>query len=141
MKYDDASWHYGGDFPTDSPEEYSGVHIALFMKWCFLKGWAGDIHVSETDTKKVIEGSLTATEFFFKYCDGKFTDEDLNEEGNVFAAQYYGDEGLYLNDFAENFGDQMYVSPESEFNYPKFSKMLDRRYKSKGLVKKPFWKL
>ena len=65
---------------------------------------------------------------------GKFTDEDLNEEDNVFAAQYYGDEGLYLNDFAENFGNQMYVSSESEFNYPKFSKMLDNRYKSEQLV-------
>jgi len=44
MKYDDASWHYGGDFPIGSPEEYGGTHIALFMKWCFVKGWAGDIH-------------------------------------------------------------------------------------------------
>ena len=21
MKYDDASWHYGGDFPADLPQE------------------------------------------------------------------------------------------------------------------------
>jgi len=44
MKYDDASWHYGGDFSIGSPEEYGGTYIALFMKWCFVKGWAGDIH-------------------------------------------------------------------------------------------------
>jgi len=33
-----------GDFSIGSPEEYGGTHIALFMKWCFVKGWAGNIH-------------------------------------------------------------------------------------------------
>jgi|GEM_PF-4641510 len=35
MKYDDASWHSGGE---TSPDAYGGVHIALFMKYGFTKG-------------------------------------------------------------------------------------------------------
>jgi hypothetical protein len=39
MKYDDASWHHGGDFPAGQPQEHGGTHIALFLRWCFVKGW------------------------------------------------------------------------------------------------------
>ena len=28
-KYDDASWHYGGDFPDDLPEENGATHIGM----------------------------------------------------------------------------------------------------------------
>ena len=100
MKYDDASWHYGGDFPADQPQEHGGTHIALFLKWCFVKGWAGELHTDEEPeaVEAVVKGGLSGTEFFFRYCDGKFTDEDLNEAGNAFAKQYYGDDGLYLID-------------------------------------------
>lgn len=39
MKYDDATWHSGGEFPPESPAEFGGTHIALFLRWCFVKGW------------------------------------------------------------------------------------------------------
>jgi hypothetical protein len=35
MKYDDASWHYGGDFPADLPREAGSTHIAMFLAWLF----------------------------------------------------------------------------------------------------------
>ncbi len=132
MKYDDASWHYGGEFPEDSPDEYGGTHIALFLRWCFLRGWAGKLHLDEEpeDTQRVIEGSMSTTDFFFKYCDGKFTDEDLNSEGNRFAEQYYGEKGLYLEDYATHFGDLIYLTPEEEHDFSKFSSMLESRIKS-----------
>jgi hypothetical protein len=59
VKYDDASWHSGGEFPEGSPDEYGGTHIALFLRWCFIKGWAGEIHQEEEpeDTQRVIEGT------------------------------------------------------------------------------------
>lgn len=137
MKYDDASWHYGGNFPEGQPEEYGGTHIALFLKWCFVKGWAGSLHTeSEPEAvAAVIRGELSSTEFFFEYCDGKFTDEDLTDEGNEFAVQYYGDEGLYLDDYAEHFGELMYVAPESVHDFEAYSEMLDARWRSKSLMK------
>ena len=48
MKYDDANWHCGSDtFPEDQPEEYGATHIGLFLKWCFIQGWAGALHMRE----------------------------------------------------------------------------------------------
>ena len=137
MKYDDASWHYGGDFPADQPQEHGGTHIALFLKWCFLKGWAGDLHTEDEPeaVEAVVNGKLSATEFFFKYCDGKFTDEDLNDAGNSFASKYYGNTGLYLEDYAAAFGDQMYVASEAAHDFQKFSSMLEAKLSSGALTK------
>jgi hypothetical protein len=147
LKYDDASWHYGGKFPKGSPQEYGGTHIALFMKWCFAQGWVGELHRLEEpeDTQRVIDGRLSATEFLFKYCDGKFTNEDLSDEGNAFAAQYYGSEGLYLGDYEKHFGKLMYVAPEGAHDFAKFSSIVEARRRSGILTstmpkKKPWWK-
>jgi hypothetical protein len=146
MKYDDASWHSGGNFPAGSPQEYGATHIALFLRWCFSKGWVGEIHRSEEpeDTQHVAEGKLSAVEYFFKYCDGKLTNEDLDDTGNAFVEKYYGDDGRYVQDYAEHFGDLMYVAPESAHDYSKFPSMLARRLESGILTKqqlKPWWKL
>ncbi|MGB1032551.1 MAG: hypothetical protein ACPGWM_08040 [Flavobacteriales bacterium] len=61
MKYDDASWHSGGEgFPKSSPDEYGGVHIALFLKWCFVQGWASELHSEHhaEEVQKVVEYAL-----------------------------------------------------------------------------------
>jgi len=131
MKYDDASWHSGGKFPKDSPPEYGGTHIGLLLKWCLLKGWAGDLHLTESkeDVQKVRRGEMTGTAFLFRNCDGKFTDEDLNEDGNAFVAVYYGKDGPYLSDYATAFSDLMYVASEEEHDFKKFSQFVERRYK------------
>ena len=33
-KYDDASWHYGGDFPEELPEKNGATHTGMFLNWC-----------------------------------------------------------------------------------------------------------
>jgi len=138
MKYDDATWHSGGKFPPESPAEFGGVHIALFLRWCFSKGWIGELHRSNGpgDVQRVIDGQMPATEYFFKYCDGKLTNEDLDETGNAFAEKYYGDDGLFFDDYAEHFGDLLYLAPESAHDFSKFSAMLERRLESGILTEK-----
>lgn len=142
MKYDDASWHYGGDFPQESPAQYGGTHIGLFLRWCFTKGWAGQLHLEEgaEDVQRVIDGALSGTEYLFTYCDEKFTDEDLNEEGNSFAQRYYGSRGLYLDDYTQHFGALMYVAPEGAHDFQVFSGILEARLKSGILTRNPWWK-
>lgn len=132
MKYDDATWHSGGKFPGGSPPEYGGTHIGLLLKWCFLKGWAGELHLEESseDLQKVVNGEMTGTDFLFRNCDGKFTDEDLNEEGNAFIGVYYGEDGPYLSDYAAAFADLMYVASEDEHDFQRFAQMVDQRYKA-----------
>lgn len=96
------------------------------------------------DVQRVIEGTLSATDFFLKYCDGKFTNLSLTDEGNQFAEQYYGDDGLYLNDYATHFGQFEYVAPENAHDFVKFSSVLEERYRSGLLTKrriKPWWKV
>lgn len=57
-KYDDASWHYNGEFPADQPREHGGTHIALFLKGK-LQGWAGELHLEDDPeaVQGVIDGS------------------------------------------------------------------------------------
>ncbi|WP_410210106.1 hypothetical protein [Aquirhabdus sp.] len=134
MKYDDASWHFGGNFPPKSPQEFGGTHIALLLKWCFIKGWAGDLHLedpeSNNDVEYVKQGQKSGTDFLFQWCDGKFTDEDLNDEGNAFIQVYYGEAGKYLNDYANKFGPLMYIGSEDQHDFKKFSNMVEKRYQS-----------
>lgn len=132
MKYDDASWHYGGAFPEGQPDEHGGTHIGLFLRWCFERGWAGSLHLEEAPdaVAEVVRGEMSGTDFLFRYCDGKFTDEDLNDEGNEFAAKYFGDDGLYFDDYIESFEDLMYIEPEGTHGYKKFAAMLEARLTS-----------
>jgi hypothetical protein len=102
MKYDDASWHYGSDFPDDLLDEAGATHTGMFLAWALLSGLAGDIHINEIPEGLVSlqKRSTTPGQFFLSYCDGKFTDEDLNEEGNAFTVDYY-QEGAFFEDYEE----------------------------------------
>lgn len=124
MKYDDASWHYGGDFPPDLPPEAGATHIAMFLSWAVLNGLAGEYHIidSADDLARLQRREVTPAAWFIRACDEKFTDEDLNEEGNSFALSYYGNgEGLlgaedsYLADYCDAFpaAEQLYKVADS----------------------------
>lgn len=133
MKYDDASWHSGGEgFPKSSPDEYGGVHIALFLKWCFIQGWAGELHLEldAEEVQKVIDGEMLATDFFFKNCDGKLTIEAFTQEGNQFAKKYYGDNNIYLFAYANKYGEKLYAIDEKEINFQEYSFMIDNMIKN-----------
>ena len=108
MKYDDASWHYGGDFPKDLPDSAGATHIAMFVAWAVLNDLAGDLHKTDfvDGLQKLQRHELSPGKWFLDYCDGKFTDEDLNSQGNDFASAYYADGnglltvgGSYLSDY------------------------------------------
>lgn len=108
MAIDRADWHSGGDFPPDLPPENGGTHIGMFLAWIILNGLQGEFHDEESpdELAAVRARRMTGREFLFRACDGKFWEEDLNAEGNAFAAAYYsgpGGEGYgpYLGDYEE----------------------------------------
>ena len=37
-KYDDAYWHYRGEFPTELPASAGATHIGMFVAWALLAG-------------------------------------------------------------------------------------------------------
>lgn len=112
VKYDDASWHYGGDFPARLPPNAGATHIAIFVAWAVLNGLAGEYHTKDAadDLALLKRRDVTPTQWFIRVCDEKFTNEDLNEEGNSFASSYYGNgeglrssDGSYLDDYCDAF--------------------------------------
>lgn len=133
MKYDDADWHYGGNFPDDLPQEAGATHIGMFVAWALLAGLAGRLHLEDfpDGLEALHQRSITPGAFLLNYCDEKFTDEDLNEVGNNFAKAYYDSEEGYLVDY-ENIiaGDlpSLYHVADSWENFERLKPTLDSRF-------------
>lgn len=141
MKYDDASWHYGGDFPKDLPPKAGATHIGMFVCWCVLNGIGGEIHFEEPAPllPKLRERSITPGDYFVKTCDEKFTDEDLTAEGNAFASAYYSfDAGEYLADYERTLGlrtPSLYHVEDTWENFDRLAPVIHQKYvawKKKG---------
>jgi hypothetical protein len=142
-KYDDASWHYGGDFPSNLLREAGATHIAMFVAWCALNGLAGDIHTGDGADllAKLRAREITPTQWFIAACDEKFTNEDLSDEGNAFAREYYGaggelasDPNAYLADYGKEFKDARspYEVSDSWISYDRIGSRIARRRKERS---------
>ena len=146
-KYDDASWHYGGDFPDDLPEENGATHIGMFLTWCIDNDLLSEeqIEDSEDEIESVKNRKMTGAEFLIDICDEKFTDYDLNDIGNEFATDYYEDgtkfskkHQNYFGDYAEIFDikvidnnldqDSLYRIENSWTNYDLIKSRIDKRF-------------
>ena len=151
MKYDDASWHYGGNFPEDLPREAGGTHIAMFLAWAAGSYLLGELHTNEAPEllAGLLERSMTPGRWFMAACDAKFTDEDLNAQGNAFAAAYYVEEEApdaskltYLADYCETFPEfvDTYAVPDSWESFERLRPLLDKRYAEWKSPGSPGWR-
>ena len=111
-KYDDASWHYGGDYPKSLPKENAATHIGIFLVWCIHNDLVSEKLLKEAETEiiKIKNREITGTELLLQLCDEKLTEYDLNKVGNAFAKDYYEDDtdfanshSSYLDDYADTF--------------------------------------
>jgi hypothetical protein len=133
MKYDDASWHSGGDFPKDLPAEAGATHTGIFLAWALLSGLAGELHESELveELEELRRREVTPGAFFLRTCDGKLTDEDLSTEGNEFAQDYFDFEnGQYLDDYDSVLSSGLpsqYHVPDSWESFDRIRPILDER--------------
>lgn len=137
---DRADWHYGGDFPENLPIENGGTHIGMYLNWIIDNDLIGVLHLEDSvdGIKEVKSRKISGRDFLFQHCDGKFWNEDLNEEGLEFTKYYYqslnnSDEayGQYLNDYVDALGenfDSIYEIPNTWKNYDKLVKIIDSRY-------------
>lgn len=104
-KYDDASWHYEGEFPQNLLKQRAATHIGMFLAWCIINQLIAtnleDQAAQEINLVK--KGIWTGAEFLMKILDEKLTEEDLNTVGNQFAKDYYEEEGT----FAQQYGTYM----------------------------------
>jgi hypothetical protein len=90
-KYDDASWHYAGNYPKELPKENASTHIGMFLTWCIDNDLISADHIADSndDIEGVKNRRLTGAQFLINNCDEKFTDLDLNKIGSKFAKDYY----------------------------------------------------
>jgi hypothetical protein len=136
MSYDRADWHYGGNFPPDLPPEAGGTHIGMFLAWAINNHLEGEIHHEDEDGLAALEAvrsrQMTGREFLFRQCDEKFWDQDLNEEGNEFALEYYTpDKALYISDYESTLGVgllSLYHVADTWENYDKIAPVISRRF-------------
>jgi len=136
MKYDDASWHYGGDFPDDLEPSAGATHIGMFVAWALLSGLGGTIHTEEfpEELAKLRDRTITPGQFLISACDEKFTDEDLTDLGNEFAKVYCqseAEDGSYFSDYCEVLADEFpsaYHVADTWGNFDKLKPVLDMRF-------------
>ncbi|SHL84880.1 DUF7832 domain-containing protein [Chryseobacterium polytrichastri] len=139
-KYDDASWHSGGDFPEGLPSKNGATHTGMFLNWCIHN----DLHSEEMkeDFKDEIESlkrrEITGAEFLLEVCDGKFTEYELNDLGNSFAKDYYVDETDFADKFSSFATDYINIfdskAEESDYEYETFYHIEDT-YENYDLMK------
>ena len=134
MKHDDASWHSGGDFPKDLSEEAGATHTGMFLAWACLAGLAcGDLVEEMPDfLERLRDRSVTPGQFFLSACDGKFTNDDLNGEGEAFTVAYYDlEKGGYLTDYEATFGNDvptLYHVADTWANFDRIAPLLGQRF-------------
>jgi hypothetical protein len=133
---DNASWHYGGDFPKGLPREAGATHIGMFAAWALLSGLGDTESVEELQQEIPLLRSrkITPGRFVMEFCDEKFSSDNyLTEEGSAFADDYYQleTEGGYLPDYADVLGEDVptvYHIADTWENFDKLKPVLDRRY-------------
>jgi hypothetical protein len=106
----------------------------MFLAWCVLHGMAGELHTDDLadELAKLRTRELTPGRWFVMACDAKFVDDDLNDEGNAFAAAYYAlDRGLYLGDYDQALGQalpSLYHVPDTWDTYDRLAPVIAQRY-------------
>jgi len=135
---DRVDWHSGGDFPADLPPDCGGTHIGIFLAWLIHNGLQGELHDEESpeELAAVRARRMTGREFLFRACDGKFWQDDLNDEGNAFAADYYTGEGGrgygdYIGDYEQALAAELpslYHVEDTWANYDAIAPVISRRY-------------
>lgn len=135
MKYDDASWHYGGNFPSDLQPEAGATHTGMFLAWVVLTGHAGEELkeiLNEHELDELTERKITPGAFFLKYCDGKFTDDDVAEILHEFMEKYFDfEKGQYIKDYHNTLAKNLptdYHVPDTWESYDRIAPIIQDAY-------------
>src|ERR1039458_6977260 len=103
MSYDRADFDYSSD-AEPLPKGHAATHIGMFLAWAVLNELESDFHSQRSAEllARLRRREITGRQFFEAACSEKFSEKDLNEDGNAFAQQYYVDEagkrGAYFTD-------------------------------------------
>lgn len=139
-KYDDASWHYGSDFPEELPIKNGATHTGMFLNWCINNDFISEEFKEdhEEDIQSLKRREITGAEFIIDFMEGKFSEYDLNEAGNAFAQDYYKDDTDFGNRFSSFADDYVNLfdtkAEENDYEYETFYHIEDT-YENYDLMK------
>ncbi len=109
MSYDRADFDYSTE-AEPLPKGHAATHIGMFLAWAVLNELESDFH-RERSTEllaRLRRREITGRQFFEAACSERFSERDLNEEGNAFAQHYYVDEA----------GSAALISPITRKSWP-----------------------
>ncbi|MDF0607205.1 hypothetical protein HZU77_016435 [Neisseriaceae bacterium TC5R-5] len=133
VKYDDVSWHTGGEFPEDLDAQAARTHIGFFIGWAIDNNFQSDL-LNENfpeEIEKFKQRKISGSKIIEKCCDDKLTSDDLNDVGIKFANYYYDE--LYMDDYADLSDDDLATIYHEPDNYEKYKQVFDvieSRYRS-----------
>ncbi|GAA4353517.1 hypothetical protein GCM10023185_14220 [Hymenobacter saemangeumensis] len=134
MKYDDATWHSGGDYPSDLPDEAAATHSGMFLAWALLKGLGSEGHLNDfaEELKLLQKQEVTPGAYFLATCDGQLSHDELSETGNFFAAAYLDlEQGAYFKDYEKALATALpsfYHVPDTWENFELLRPILESRF-------------
>ncbi len=127
-KYDDASWHYGGNFSANLPIESSITHMAMYWAWVILSGLCNNNKLREKIEYEFKAGSVSPRTCFTQANGEKLTNSNFSEEGKSFTKYYY--EKYYYADYANTVAGniEIYEVPDSWENLSLLVPVLNLRF-------------
>ena len=136
LVFDNAEWHYGGDFPSDLKSHQAFVHTGLFIGW-LINNDLFDDNFKQTNgagIDRFLGQVITGPEFFSEYMDGLFGSYQLSDEGIKFVKYYFGTDftkSQYIIDLISRLlGDlpSLYHIKDSWENFAIISEVIDERF-------------
>ena len=137
MAIDRIDWHWDSVTDATSDDEHwegAGAHIGYYLEWAFRRGFANtEIHGSTDEVENIFDSGVNGVQFLIDYCDTKFCDDNLNEEGQRFTSYAYD---KYVENFEKITGHKMYTKnynqQDSETllrlsNFPKMIVLISER--------------
>jgi hypothetical protein len=148
MAYDRADYDYSTE-EEPLPKGHAATHIGMFLAWIILHGLENEFHRQKSAEllAKVRRREITGRQFFEAACGDRFSERDLDPEGNDFTEFYYsngaGKRGPYFEDYKKALAARLpsfwHVADTWE-NYDKLAPVIDRRYQEwKNPRKKRWW--
>ena len=136
MSYDRADFDYSTE-AEPLPKGHAATHIGMFLAWAVLNGLESAFHheCSAQLLDKLRRREITGRQFFEAACNERFSERDLNEEGNAYAQHYYVDEagkrGAYFADYKKVLAARLpsfWHVADTWGNYEKIAAVITRRY-------------
>lgn len=129
MAIDRIDWHWDEVTDVVSDDEHwerAGAHIGYYIEWAFRKELANpEIHGSIEDIQDIFNSNVNGLQYLIEYCDAKFWDDDLNEEGKKFTSYAYE---KYVENFEKIVGHKLYTKNYNQQDLQAVSNYFDKVY-------------